>query len=433
MTVPAVAAPPERPAESYLAHGRGARSWLLTLDHKRIGVMYLAVIVLTLLLGGVFALVLRLNLWNPGGGLVSNDAYNKLFTLHGAVMIFLFVIPGIPASLGNFVLPLQLGAKDVAFPRLNLLSFWLYVTGAALFVTVLVAGGIDTGWTLYPPYSLEEARGLGILLALAAVFVAGFSSILTGVNFIASIHRLRPPGGGLVRPAAVPVGALRDRRHPDRRHARARDHRGDGVPRAALPPRALHARVRRRPGAVPALLLVLLAPGRLHHDPAGDGDRERGGLGLQPEAHLRLPLHRAQLGRDRGDRLPRMGPPHVRERPVEGRGQPTFSFLTLLVAIPSAIKVFNWLATMYKGAISSRRRWCTCSPSSPSSASAGSPGSSWHARHRRPAPRHLLRGGALPLRDDGRGAYRVHGRAALLVAQDDRPHVRRDAGRGSPR
>ncbi|HYQ80816.1 MAG TPA: cbb3-type cytochrome c oxidase subunit I, partial [Anaeromyxobacteraceae bacterium] len=186
----------EPAADNYLSHGRGLRSWLLTVDHKRIGLMYLGLISFALFLGGIFAMALRMNLWNPGGGLVSNDTYNKLFTLHGAVMVFLFVIPGIPAALGNFVLPLQLGAKDVAFPRVNLLSFWLFALGSALFVATLVVGGVDTGWTLYPPYSLEGARGLGILLALSGVFVAGFSSILTGLNFIATIHTMRPPGMG---------------------------------------------------------------------------------------------------------------------------------------------------------------------------------------------------------------------------------------------
>ena len=157
-TAAAALAHPHGGAGSYLTHGRGIRSWLLTLDHKRIGVMYLVVIVASLLLGGVFALVLRLNLWNPEGGLVSNDAYNKLFTLHGAVMIFLFVIPGIPSALGNFVVPLQVGAKDVAFPRVNLLSFWLYVGGAVLFVTTLVAGGVDTGWTRPTSASRSSSR-----------------------------------------------------------------------------------------------------------------------------------------------------------------------------------------------------------------------------------------------------------------------------------
>ena len=144
-TAAAAVAPSHGGADSYLTHGRGIRSWLLTLDHKRIGVMYLVVIAISLFLGGVFALAVRLHLWSPEGALVSNDTYNKLFTLHGAVMVFLFVIPGIPSALGNFVVPLQVGAKDVAFPRVNLLSFWLYVAGAVLFVVTLFVGGLDTG------------------------------------------------------------------------------------------------------------------------------------------------------------------------------------------------------------------------------------------------------------------------------------------------
>ena len=157
---------------SYLDHQKGWRSWLYTLDHKRISLLYLGGVSFSLLLGGLFALAVRLELWSPGNDLVSNDTYNKLFTLHGAVMVFLFIIPGIPAALGNFVLPLQLGAKDVAFPRLNLLSFYLYALGAVLFLAVLVGGGVDTGWTLYPPYSFEDSRGLSILLAWSVPLAA---------------------------------------------------------------------------------------------------------------------------------------------------------------------------------------------------------------------------------------------------------------------
>src|SRR5512134_60407 len=151
---------PQAPSrdDSYLTHERGVLSWIFTLDHKRIGVMYLMSVMTSFLLGGFFALLLRTELLSPGPTLITADQYNQAFTLHGAIMVFLVIIPGIPAALGNFVLPLQLGAKDLAFPRVNLLSFWLYVVGAVLFVAVLVAGGIDTGWTLYPPYSLEEAR-----------------------------------------------------------------------------------------------------------------------------------------------------------------------------------------------------------------------------------------------------------------------------------
>jgi len=183
----------------YLTHDKGIRSWLLTQDHKRISIMYLALITVALFLGGVFALAVRIALWTPEADLVSNDTYNKMFTLHGAVMIFLVIIPGIPAALGNFVLPLQLGLKDVAFPRVNLLSFWLYAIGTVFFLTVLAAGGIDTGWTLYPPYSLEGARGTAILLALTGAFIVGFSSILTAVNFMATIHKMRHPGMGWFR------------------------------------------------------------------------------------------------------------------------------------------------------------------------------------------------------------------------------------------
>ena len=157
-------APPSR-SDNYLTHGRGLLSWLLTLDHKRIGVMYLIAIFSSLLLGGLFALVIRGHLSHQfvkpdgtvGGLMLSKDLYNQMFTLHGAVMIFLFLIPSTPAALGNFVLPLMLGAKDVAFPRLNLLSFWFWVTGAVFFLAVLITGGLDTGWTFYTPYSTDHA------------------------------------------------------------------------------------------------------------------------------------------------------------------------------------------------------------------------------------------------------------------------------------
>ena len=138
---------------NYINASSGLLSWLFTLDHKRIGVMYLIAIVSSFFLGGVFALVLRTELLTPGPTFMDADTYNKMFTLHGAVMIFLFIIPGIPASLGNFVLPLMLGAKDVALPRLNLASFWLWITGAVFAVASIIVGAVDTGWTFYTPYS----------------------------------------------------------------------------------------------------------------------------------------------------------------------------------------------------------------------------------------------------------------------------------------
>ena len=191
-TADVLASPPERGGDNYLTHEKGLASWLLTLDHKRIGVMYLMCVLGSFLLGGVFALLVRAELFTPGRTLVDHDTYNQLFTLHGAVMVFLVIIPGLPAALGNFVLPLQLGAKDVAFPRLNLASWYLWVIGALFMVASLVTNAADTGWTFYTPYSTVTTTS--VIPALFGAFILGFSSIFTGMNFITSMHKLRPPG-----------------------------------------------------------------------------------------------------------------------------------------------------------------------------------------------------------------------------------------------
>ena len=180
--------------DNYLTFKRGLLSWLLTLDHKRIGVMYLAAVLVSFFVGGVMALLVRTKLLFPGEvAWMTAEQYNKAFTLHGAIMVFLVIIPSIPAALGNFVLPIMLGAKDVAFPRLNLFSFYLWMLGAICAVWSLIAGGFDTGWTFYTPYSTSSQAG-GIIPVLVGVFILGFSSIFTGVNFIVTIHKLRPPG-----------------------------------------------------------------------------------------------------------------------------------------------------------------------------------------------------------------------------------------------
>jgi len=178
--------------DNYLTHTRGWKSWAFTLDHKRIGVMYLVAIASSLFLGGMFALAVRIELFSPGRTMMDADSYNHMFTLHGAVMIFLFIIPSIPATFGNFILPVMLGAKDVAFPRLNLASFYLWVTGALFFVLTLSLNQLDTGWTLYVPYAITTKSS--VLLAGLGAFVLGFSSIFTGINFIATVHTMRPPG-----------------------------------------------------------------------------------------------------------------------------------------------------------------------------------------------------------------------------------------------
>ena len=179
--------------KNYINHSSGIASWLLTLDHKRIGLMYLVGISLSFFLGGIFALGIRLELFAPGMQFLTAEDYNKVFTLHGAVMVFLFIIPGIPAALGNVVLPLMLGAKDVAFPRLNLGSFYLWITGATFFVYTLFSQQLDTGWTFYTPYSSSYSE-TSVIAATFGVFMLGFSSIFTGLNFLVTIHKMRPPG-----------------------------------------------------------------------------------------------------------------------------------------------------------------------------------------------------------------------------------------------
>ncbi|MFZ9914009.1 MAG: cytochrome c oxidase subunit I [Phycisphaerales bacterium] len=180
--------------DNYLTFRRGLLSWLFTLDHKRIGVMYMAAVLVSFFVGGVMALLVRTKLLFPGEvSWMTADQYNQAFTLHGAIMVFLVIIPSIPAALGNFVLPIMLGAKDVAFPRLNLFSFYLWIMGAICAVWSLLAGGFDTGWTFYTPYSTQFSAG-GTIPVLIGVFILGFSSIFTGVNFVVTIHKLRPPG-----------------------------------------------------------------------------------------------------------------------------------------------------------------------------------------------------------------------------------------------
>jgi len=178
--------------DNYLTHDKGFASWAFTLDHKRIGVMYLASVLTAFALGGVFALLIRTELWAPGRTIMEHDTYNQCFTLHGAIMVFLVIIPGIPAALGNIILPLQLGAKDVAFPKLNLASYYLWILGCVCMLTSLVTNAADTGWTFYAPYSTTTQTN--VIPAAFGAFILGFSSIFTGLNFIVTIHKLRPPG-----------------------------------------------------------------------------------------------------------------------------------------------------------------------------------------------------------------------------------------------
>jgi len=189
--LPEASAQPSR--VNYLNASYGIRSWLLTTDHKRIALLYLSSITLMFFVGGAFAVLMRLHLIQPQGALVEPDTYNKLFTLHGVIMIFFFLIPSIPATLGNFLVPMMVGARDLAFPRLNLLSWYIYAIGAIFTLYATISGGVDTGWTFYPPYSSTFSHTQVVPVALG-VFITGFSSILTGLNFVVTIHKMRAPG-----------------------------------------------------------------------------------------------------------------------------------------------------------------------------------------------------------------------------------------------
>jgi cytochrome c oxidase subunit 1 len=179
--------------EHYLNNGYGIKSWLLTRDHKRIALLYLASITVFFLIGGLFAVMIRLELITPQGDLMQSETYNKMFTMHGLVMIFFFLIPSIPAVLGNFLIPLMIGARDLAFPRINLASWYIYIIGGIFTLWAVVNGGVDTGWTFYTPYSSTYSN-TNVMAAALGVFITGFSSILTGLNFLVTIHKMRAPG-----------------------------------------------------------------------------------------------------------------------------------------------------------------------------------------------------------------------------------------------
>jgi cytochrome c oxidase subunit 1 len=326
----------------------GLKSWLFTLDHKRIGVMYLAFVLLAFALGGFFALLVRTELLTPGKTIVDANTYNRLFTLHGAVMVFMVIIPSIPATLGNIILPLQLGAKDVAFPRINLLSFYLYLTGACFALYSMISGAVDTGWTFYTPYS--STTQTSVISMTMAVFILGFSSIFTGLNFIATIHSLRAPGMTFFR---MPLFVW-----------------------------ALYATSVIQVLATPVIgitLLLLIAERVLKigiFDPAMGGDpvlfQHFFWFYSHPAVYIMIvpgfgvisdliaTFSRKAIFGYRAIAMSSIGIAVIgflvwgHHMFVAGQSEIAgmiFSFLTFLVAIPTAVKVLNWVATMYKGAI----------------------------------------------------------------------------------
>src|SRR3954452_21567897 len=185
--------PAQEQPETYLNARFDIKSWLLTVDHKRIAVLYMLSVTVFFIIGGTAAVLMRLELMTPAGDLVQAETYNKLFTAHGVMMVFFFLIPSIPATLGNFLLPLMLGAKDLAFPRLNLASWYVFIAGALVTFYAMILGGLDTGWTFYTPLSTMFTND-NVSIAAVGVFIIGFSTIMTGINFIVTVHKLRAPG-----------------------------------------------------------------------------------------------------------------------------------------------------------------------------------------------------------------------------------------------
>ena len=189
-TLPAVL---EMPTDTYLNSSFGIKSWFLTKDHKRIALLYLVSITIFFLFGGSMAALLRLELLTPRGDLFQADTYNKIFTMHGIVMVFFFLVPSIPATLGNFVLPMMIGARDLAFPKINLASWYIFMIGATFTFSAIISGGVDTGWTFYTPLSTQYLT-THVIAAALGIMIAGFASIFTGLNFIVTTHRMRAPG-----------------------------------------------------------------------------------------------------------------------------------------------------------------------------------------------------------------------------------------------
>ncbi len=342
-------------SENYLTHSRGFLSWVLTLDHKRIGVMYLVGVSTAFLLGGIFAVLLRTELLLPKDQgpddifLFTRDAYNQLFTLHGAIMVFLFIIPGIPAALGNFILPIMLGAKDVAFPRLNLTSLYLWGLGAIFFITMLLTGGLDTGWTFYTPYSTTTSTA--VVTSVMGAFILGFSSIFTGLNFIVTIHTMRPPGmtwfrmplflwalyaTALVQILATPVLAI------TLLLIAAERVMGVGIFDPGLGGDPVLFQHFFWFYSHPAVYIMILPAFGVISELISTFSRKHI-FGYRFIAYSSVAI--ALLGF-------LVWAHHMFVSGQSPISAMVFSALTFTIAIPSGIKVFNWLATMYKGSIS---------------------------------------------------------------------------------
>ena len=342
--------PSTKARRNYLNDEYGVLSWLLTKDHKRIAILYLFSVSLFFVVGGVIAFLMRLELLTPEGDLFTSDTYNKLFTLHGVVMIFFFLIPAIPAVLGNFILPIMLGAKDLAFPKLNLASWYIYMIGGTFGVIVIITGGVDTGWTFYTPYSTQYSN-TQVFLTTFGAFITGFSSILTGLNFLVTIHRMRAPGltwfrlplfvwsmyaTSIVIMLATPVLAITLVLLMVERVLRV------GIFDPAL-------------GGDPVLyqhlfwfyshpaVYIMILPGMAVISECVAAFTRKKVFGYKFVAFSSLAIAFLCF---------LVWAHHLFVAGISVYSALIFSFLSMCVAVPSAIKVFNWTATMYKASVS---------------------------------------------------------------------------------
>jgi len=336
--------------ENYLNQEYGIRSWLLTTDHKRIALLYLASITFFFFVGGFFALLIRLELLTPAGDLVQADTYNKLFSMHGQVMIFFFLIPSIPAVLGNFLVPLMIGAKDLAFPRINLLSWYLYIIAGVVYVHCILTGGVDTGWTFYTPFSTAFSN-TRVIEAGIAIFIAGFSSILTGLNFVVTIHRMRAPGmtwsrlplfiwahyaTSIIQLLGTPVLAITLLLVVFERafNLGIFDPNRGGDPLLFQHLFWFYSH--------PAVYIMILPAMAVESEVVACFTRKRiFGYNFVAMSSIAIAVFGFLVWAH-----------HMFVAGISLYSALIFSILSYLVAVPSAIKVFNWTATMYKGSIS---------------------------------------------------------------------------------
>ena len=334
--------------ENYLSD-HSVRSWLLTTDHKRIGILYLCTIIIFFFIASVAAALMRMELLTPQGDLVTSETYNKLFTIHGVLMVWFFLIPSIPAVLGNFILPMMIGARDVAFPKLNLMSWYLFILGGAVALWSLFRGGVDTGWTFYTPYSSTYSNSHVISMA-AGIFIAGFSSIITGLNFIVTIHKMRAPGltwfrlplfvwslyaTSLIMVLATPVLAITLALMSVERFW------GVGIFDPKLGGDPILFQHLFWFYSHPAVYIMILPGMGVMSELITCFSRKRiFGYDWSPSRAWRLPCSASWFGV--------ITCLSSSQSIYAGM---VFSILSFLVAVPSAIKVFNWTATLHKGSI----------------------------------------------------------------------------------